>query len=85
MHKVLIIGRGDRADFRVDDQYASPRHAVMTIYPEGSVTVADGGSTNGLYLDGQRVYGPTPCGPDSVILVGRTKLKVINILRSLVS
>jgi pSer/pThr/pTyr-binding forkhead associated (FHA) protein len=57
----------------------------MTIYPEGVVTVADAGSTNGLFLDGRRIYGPTPAGPTSVIRVGRTDLKVIDILRSLVN
>jgi pSer/pThr/pTyr-binding forkhead associated (FHA) protein len=77
---VLTIGRGDHDMIRVNDDYASSPHAKLTIYPDHTVTIEDCGSTNGTWLDKARVYGPTIAGPHSTIMVGRTQLKVMDLL-----
>lgn len=77
---VLTIGRGEHDMIRVNDEYVSSPHAKVSIYPDRTVTVEDCGSTNGTWLDKVRVYGPTIAGPDSSIRVGRTNLKVMDLL-----
>lgn len=77
---VLTIGRGEGDHIRVNDEYASTPHAKLTIYADRTVTVEDCGSTNGTFLDRVRVYAPTIAGPRSTIRVGRTDLKVMDLL-----
>ena len=77
---VLTIGRGESDMVRVNDEYASSPHAKLTIYADHTVTVEDCGSTNGTWLDGASVWGPTIAGPRSTIRVGRTNLKVMDLL-----
>ena len=52
----FIVGRSREADLRVHDRQVSARHCALSIDPERrSVVVQDLGSTNGTYVDGQRV------------------------------
>lgn len=82
----LVIGRAEDCHIRVDDEYASPHHALLVIYPDGRVTVADLGSTNGTWvgLAGSlaKVYGPTVVDPRFTVRVGRTDLAVVDLLRA---
>jgi pSer/pThr/pTyr-binding forkhead associated (FHA) protein len=75
----MVIGSGQACDLRVDDPYASPRHAAITRRPNGTYWIADLGSTNGTYIGPTfvgkaRVYGPTPLRPGDIIWVGRTQI-----------
>ena len=55
-------GRGDQADIRLEDPFASVRHARLV--PHGDVIVLeDLGSTNGTYLNGEPLRGPQPLHP----------------------
>ena len=46
----LVLGRGDHAEIRLEDPFASSRHA--RVYVQGSsLIVEDLGSTNGTYLN----------------------------------
>ena len=55
----LLIGRGSDAAIRLDDDYVSTRHARLV--PRGEEwVVEDLGSTNGTYVDRQRVTAATP-------------------------
>ena len=59
----------------LDDDYSSSRHA--RVYPEaGQWFVEDLGSTNGTYVDRQRVEAPTPVRPGSQIRVGQSTLEL---------
>lgn len=75
----VVIGRADTCDLRIDDEYASPRHAAITRRPDGSYWVEDLGSTNGTRVIrggglGAKVYGPMLLLPGDIIRVGRTPI-----------
>jgi hypothetical protein len=64
-----LLGRGDAADIRLEDSFASSRHAQLL--PHGDVMVVeDLGSTNGTYLNGQPLSGPQPLHPGDRIRIG---------------
>ena len=64
-----LLGRGDRADIRLEDSFASSNHAHVV--PHGDVMVVeDLGSTNGTYLNGEPLSGPQPLHPGDRIRIG---------------
>jgi hypothetical protein len=64
-----LLGRGDGADIRLEDAFASTRHARLV--PEGDVIVLeDLGSTNGTYLNGEPLRGPAPLHIGDRIKIG---------------
>lgn len=65
----LVLGRGDRAEIRLEDPFASSRHA--RIYEQGnSVVVEDLGSTNGTYLNEELLQTPRPLHPGDRVRIG---------------
>jgi hypothetical protein len=73
---VTVLGRGAEADVVVDDAGVSRRHAE--VHTDGArVRVVDLGSTNGTFVDGERV-GPqgAPLADGSRITIGRTRIVV---------
>jgi FHA domain len=65
----LVLGRGDRAEIRLEDPFASARHA--RIYEQGnSVIVEDLGSTNGTYLNEELLQTPRPLHPGDRLRIG---------------
>ncbi len=72
----LTVGReAPPADFVVDDPGVSRRHARLSLDDEG-VVVEDLGSSNGTYINGQAISGPTRLGPDDVLQIGATSLGI---------
>ena len=64
-----LLGRGDSADIRLEDAFASTRHARLVA--EGDVIVLeDLGSTNGTYLNGEPLRGPQPLHIGDRIKIG---------------
>ena len=64
-----VMGRGDRAEIRLEDPFASSSHARLI--RQGSVIVLeDLGSTNGTYLNEELVEGPQPLHPGDRIRIG---------------
>ena len=51
---VVLVGRGDDCDLRVDHKSVSKRHCVLVI-TDGLVLLRDLGSTNGTRVNGTRV------------------------------
>jgi pSer/pThr/pTyr-binding forkhead associated (FHA) protein len=71
----VTIGRAPDSTVVLDDDYASSRHARL--FPDnGRWLVEDLGSTNGTYLDRQRVNGPTPVPLGVPIRIGKTVLEL---------
>jgi pSer/pThr/pTyr-binding forkhead associated (FHA) protein len=65
----LVLGRGDRAEIRLEDPFASSRHA--RIYEQGNILVVeDLGSTNGTYLNEELLETPRPLHPGDRLRIG---------------
>jgi hypothetical protein len=71
----VLIGRAPSCTLVLDDDYSSQRHA--RIYPEdGGWFVEDLGSTNGTYVDRNKIEGPTTVTVGSQIRVGQSTLEL---------
>jgi hypothetical protein len=56
--KRLSVGRVSDNELSLNDTSVSKIHAALTLNPEGTLVVADTGSTNGTYINGRRIsYG----------------------------
>jgi pSer/pThr/pTyr-binding forkhead associated (FHA) protein len=53
-HSMVMVGRHPQCDVRLDCNWVSLRHCVLT-KDGGEVVVRDLGSTNGTWINGQRV------------------------------
>jgi len=71
----LTIGRAGDSDLIVDDEYASTHHAKL-VFINGDWLVQDLDSTNGTFLDGQRVGTPATVGLNSQVRVGQTTFEL---------
>ena len=71
----ITMGRANDATLVLNDDYASTYHA--RIFPQdGQWLVEDLGSTNGTYLDRQKVTRPTPVSVGVPIRIGKTVLEL---------
>ncbi len=71
----ITIGRAADATLVLTDDYASTRHARL--YPQnGEWVVEDLGSTNGTYLDRQKVTQPMPVPLGVPVRIGKTVLEL---------
>jgi hypothetical protein len=64
-----VLGRGDVAEIRLDDPFASSRHAQL-ILQAGVVVLEDLGSTNGTYLNEELLQGPAPLHNGDRVRIG---------------
>jgi pSer/pThr/pTyr-binding forkhead associated (FHA) protein len=74
----VVIGRED-ADLDIDDDELSRRHAVVRRHAN-RLQVEDLGSTNGTFVDGNRIAEPTLLGGGAEIKIGTTVLVVEGVL-----
>ena len=71
----VLIGRANDSTLVLEDDYASTRHARVSLQ-NGMWVVEDLGSTNGTYLGQRKVDGPTPLEPGVPLRIGRTVLEL---------
>ncbi len=72
-----ILGRGDQAEIRLDDPFASSRHARLTL--QGPVVVLeDLGSTNGTFLNEELVGGPQPLHQGDRVRIGDSEFTFVS-------
>ncbi len=69
----VVIGRTD-GDLIIDDINISKKHAVVETWSRDTYFIRDLASTNGTYINGQRVTS-TKIKNGDIITVGNTKLK----------
>jgi hypothetical protein len=65
----IVLGRGEQAEIRLEDPFASSRHA--RIYEQGNIVVIeDLDSTNGTYLNEELLQTPRPLHPGDRVRIG---------------
>ena len=71
----LLLGRGERCNVMLEDAYASQVHARIFSRDE-TVFVEDMGSTNGTYLNRQKLTSPTELQRGDRVKIGKTVLEL---------
>jgi diguanylate cyclase (GGDEF)-like protein len=69
------LGRGDSAEIRLDDDGVSRKHAELIRLEDGSIQLRDLGSTNGTFVNGERIDERVLVDDDRVALGTITLLK----------
>src|SRR5215218_6396129 len=73
----LQIGRSASAEGRLgDDPEISRQHARFSRTPQGQLVVEDLGSTNGTYVNGQRIGAAQILNPGDTVQLGRSMLTI---------
>ena len=72
--RTLSIGRDEANDIKIDGLQISKRHAKLALHG-GSVTVEDLNSTNGVYVNGERV-SKRQIGPTDAVQIGAFQIRV---------
>lgn len=72
---IILIGRGSDCQLLLDDDYVSTRHARV-VNAEQGLYVEDLGSTNGTYVNGQRITAPTSISMQDTLRIGKTILRL---------
>ncbi|MDO5494783.1 MAG: FHA domain-containing protein [bacterium] len=71
----IVVGRAQSCSLVLDDEYASSRHARF--FPTGDAWfVEDMGSTNGTFVNGQRITEPTQIGLGHVVQIGQSSMEL---------
>ena len=71
----ILIGRGNDAAIRLDDDYVSTRHARIAASGD-QWFVEDLGSTNGTYIGSVRITQPTTIALGTQVRIGKTILEL---------
>ena len=71
----MTIGRAPGCELLIDDTYASSQHARL-FGKNGSWYVEDLGSTNGTFVNDQRLAAPAMVQPGDKIRIGTTTLEL---------
>ena len=79
-HWENVIGRSKRCDIVVDFPTVSRNHAVLTRYDDGSWTVTDADSKDGIMVNGEDVY-ICALEPSDVITIGGLDMRLEPISR----
>jgi pSer/pThr/pTyr-binding forkhead associated (FHA) protein len=72
---LILIGRGADCQLILDDDYVSTRHARV-VSNENGIYAEDLGSTNGTYVNGQRITAPTTITMSDTVRIGKTMMKL---------
>ena len=70
LDRPIVIGRSPEADLVLEDGEVSGMHLRVTPAPDGSATIEDLDSTNGVHVDGEKVQGAVPLQPGARISIG---------------
>jgi pSer/pThr/pTyr-binding forkhead associated (FHA) protein len=71
-----VMGRGDQAEIRLEDPFASSRHAKLS-RQGGIVVLEDLGSTNGTYLNEEILAGPQPLHAGDRVRIGDSEFTYV--------
>lgn len=65
----VVLGRGSQAEIRLEDPFASSQHARIYVQA-GVFAIEDLRSTNGTYLNEERLESPRPLHPGDRVRIG---------------
>ena len=71
----MVIGRAPEAELRLDDTFVSSQHARI-FGRNGSWYIEDLGSTNGTFVNEQKLMGPAMVQPGDSIRIGQTTVEL---------
>lgn len=72
--KVITIGRSSENDVVINDSHASRHHLQIISFDDGSFRLSDFGSTNGTYVNGQKISGEIVLNPTDIVRIGKTTI-----------
>lgn len=72
-----VLGRGDQAEIRLEDPFASGCHAQLLRHG-GIMVLEDLGSTNGTYLNEELVTGPQPLHRGDRVRIGDSEFTYVD-------
>ncbi len=72
-----VMGRGDRAEIRLEDPFASSQHARL-VRQGAIVIIEDLGSTNGTYLNEELLSGPQPLHAGDRVRIGDSEFTFLD-------
>ena len=75
VHGPVIVGRNPGADIVIGASYVSGRHARFTLMGQ-NLFIADLGSTNGTYVNGQRIREAIALRNKDVVTIGDVAIRV---------
>lgn len=70
----FVVGRDNDCNLTLPDEKISRKHASFTRHADGRVFVQDLGSTNGTFVDEQRITGPVELTGNEQVRVGDTMM-----------
>ncbi len=84
VRRQIVIGRSPGADLHIDDAGVSRRHVKLGLLADGSVVATDMRSTNGMFVNGDKLEQATlgegdllRLGPDAVLRFSRLGAKTV--------
>ncbi len=69
--KQISIGRSKQNDIKIDDSSISRNHAILFI-DDDKFSIQDNGSTNGTYINGQRIQGRSILKRNDILKLGNS-------------
>ena len=72
--KVITIGRLEDNDMVVNDACASRHHLQIIQHDDGHYSLADFGSTNGTFINGQKISGEVELNMNDVVRIGNSTI-----------
>jgi pSer/pThr/pTyr-binding forkhead associated (FHA) protein len=75
VRRTIVVGRGEAADVTLSDDFTSERHARFE-NRGGALFVEDLGSTNGTFVNGERIDERTDLAAGDTVRVGGTIMEM---------
>jgi pSer/pThr/pTyr-binding forkhead associated (FHA) protein len=79
--RMIYLGRASSFGRFDEDEEISRKHVLIKVNDQGEIFVEDQGSTNGTFINGQKIGGMTRLTPKDELRIGKCKLTIEMIRR----